>query len=123
MVISPTIKNYRGNVNFALMSLPKNHTISKIVAKAVVRIVVLLIALPVIAYFTSPPIMAQRVSFPNLWAVAAPLLLLLTFVVLLTLVLRHKYGKIEYNWLLTLSGLFVCLYLVLFYVKVLHIFH
>src|SRR5690606_41859608 len=68
-------------------------------------------------------IMAQRVSFPNLWAVAAPLLLLLTFVVLLTLVLRHKYGKIEYNWLLTLSGLFVCLYLVLFYVKVLHIFH
>ncbi|MFD1769390.1 hypothetical protein [Sphingobacterium suaedae] len=104
------------------MSPSKNHTISKIVAKAVFRITIILLALPIIIYFTNSAIMSKQVSFSSPWAIAAPLLLLLTFLVLLVVVLKNRYTKIEYNWLLTLSGLFVCLYLILFYTRVLSIF-
>ncbi len=103
------------------MTSSKNHTISKIAAKAIVRITVILIALPIILYFTRPESMASRVSFPNPWSLVAPLLLLLSFVALLVVVLRNKYSKMEYNWLLILSGIFVCLYLFLFYTRVLQI--
>lgn|SRR5690606_30800411 len=104
------------------MSLSKNHTISKIVAKAVLRITVILIAFPIILYFTNPEMLSQRVFFPNRWAIICPILLLLVFVVLLIPVLRDKYTKMEYNWLFSLTGVFVCLYLVLFYTRVLSIF-
>lgn len=104
------------------MSLSKNHTISKIIAKAVLRITVILIAFPVIVYFTNPEIMSQRIFFPHRWSVVFPILLLLIFVALLIPVLREKYTKIEYNWLFSLTGIFVCLYLVLFYIRILSIF-
>lgn len=103
------------------MSLPKNHTISKIVAKAVLRIAVILIAFPVIIYFTSPEILSQRVVFPNHWAILFPVLLLLIFIILLIPVLRDKYTNIAYNWFFSLTGIFVCLYLILFYTRVLSI--
>lgn len=104
------------------MTSSKNHTISKIVAKAILRITVILIALPIILYFTRPDAMASKISFPSLWSIAAPVLLIMSFIAILILVLRNKYEKLEYNWLLTLSGVFVCLYLVLFYTRVLAMF-
>lgn len=104
------------------MSLSKNHTISKMIAKAVLRITVILIAFPIIVYFTNPEVMAQRVFFPHRWAVVFPILLLLVFVALLITVLRDKYTKIEYNWFFSLTGIFVCIYLVSFYVRILSIF-
>lgn len=104
------------------MTLSKNHTISKIVAKAVLRITIILIALPIILYFTRPEAMATAVSFPSAWSLAAPILLMLCFLALLILVLRDKYSSSEYNWLLVLSGVFLCLYLVMFYSRVLSIF-
>ncbi len=103
------------------MNLSKNHTISKIVAKAVLRITIILIAFPIIVYFTNTEVMSQQVFFPHRWAVIAPVLLLLIFTALLILVLRDKYTKIEYNWLFSLTGVFVCLYLVLFYTRILSI--
>lgn len=103
------------------MTSSKNHTISKIAAKAIVRVTVILIALPIILYFTRPEAMASQVSFPNPWSIVAPVLLLMSFVALLIVVLRNKYSKMEYNWLLILSGIFVCLYLFLFYTRVLQI--
>ncbi|GHE38154.1 hypothetical protein [Sphingobacterium griseoflavum] len=105
------------------MTSSKNHTISKIAAKAVLRIVVILIALPVILYFTHPKSMASQVSFTNVWSIVAPILLLLSFLVLLITVLREKYAKLEWNWLLALSGIFLCLYLIMFSIKVLSIFN
>ncbi|TDS14058.1 hypothetical protein [Sphingobacterium paludis] len=104
------------------MTSSKNHTISKIVAKAILRITVILIALPIILYFTRPDAMASQISFPNPWSIAAPVLLILSFIAILIMVLRNKYTKLEYNWLLTLSGVFVCLYLILFYTRVLAMF-
>ncbi len=104
------------------MSLSKNHTISKIIAKAIVRITIILIALPIILYFTKPEAMAQSLSFTTSIAIIAPVLLLLCFVILLVFVLKHKYNKMEYNWLLVLTGFFVCAYLILFYTRILLIF-
>ncbi|WDF69375.1 hypothetical protein PQ465_03080 [Sphingobacterium oryzagri] len=105
------------------MTPSKNHTISKIVAKAVLRITIILIALPIIVYFTRPEAMATAVSFPNPWSIVAPVLLMLCFVALLIVVLRTKYQSLEYNWLFVLSGIFICLYLVMFYSRVLSIFN
>lgn len=104
------------------MSLSKNHTISKIIAKTVLRITVILIAFPIIIHFTNPEIMSQRIFFPHRWAVVFPVLLLFVFVALLIPVLRQKYTKIEYNWLFSLTGIFVCLYLALLYIRILSIF-
>ncbi|PRD51261.1 hypothetical protein C5749_17715 [Sphingobacterium gobiense] len=103
------------------MDSPKNHTISKIVAKAILRITIILIAFPIVVYFTNPEVMSQRVFFPHRWAVLFPVLLLLVFIALLIPVLKDRYTKIEYNWLFSLTGIFVCLYLILFYTRILSI--
>lgn len=101
------------------MSSPKNHTISKIAAKAVLRVAVVLIAFPIIVYFTNPEIMSQQIFFPHRWAIVFPLLLLIVFIAFLIPVLRDKYANPAYNWLFSLTGVFVCLYLVLFYTRIL----
>lgn len=112
----------RGNiVTLPFMNSTKNHTTSKIVAKAILRITIILIAFPIILYFTKPEILSQQVYFPHPWALAAPILLVLCFVALLILVLRDRYTKIEYNWLFSLNGIFICLYLVLLYMRILSI--
>lgn len=103
------------------MGSSKNHTISKIVAKAILRITIILIVFPVIIYFTNPELMSQQIFFPNRWAFIFPILLLLIFTILLIPVLREKYGRMEYNWLFSLTGIFVCLYLMLFYTRILAI--
>ncbi|PRD46739.1 hypothetical protein C5745_14135 [Sphingobacterium haloxyli] len=103
------------------MNSSKNHTISKIIAKAILRITVILIAFPIIVYFTNPEIMSQQIFFPHRWAVLFPILLVLVFIALLIPVLKDRYTKIEYNWLFSLTGIFVCLYLVLFYTRILSI--
>ncbi len=103
------------------MSSSKNHTISKIVAKAMLRITIILIAFPIIVYFTNPEVMSQRIFFPHRWAFIFPILLLLVFIAFLIPVLRATYTKTEYNWLFSLTGIFVCLYLVLFYTRILSI--
>lgn len=101
----------------------KNHTISKIAAKAVLRIIIILLAFPVIMYFTNREMMPEQLSFPSKWAAFPPILLLLLFVGLLIMVLRSQYKQTDYNWLLTLNGLFLGLYLVLLYAKILPIFN
>ncbi len=103
------------------MSESKNHTISKIVAKAILRLTVIIIAAPIIIYFTNSNAMKSDISFPSPWSIISPILLLLTFVALLIAVLKNKYMRIDLNWLMTLSGVFTCLYLILFYVRVLGI--
>ena len=103
------------------MSPSKNHTISKIVAKAVLRVTIILITFPIIIYFTNPELLSQRVHFPNAFAIISPFLLLLIFVALLILVLRNKHADITLNWLFSLCGIFFCLYLVLFYTRILFV--
>lgn len=104
------------------MSVSKNHTISKIVAKAILRITVVLISFLVIIHFTNREIMSQQIFFLHRWSLIFPILLFLIFVAFLIPVLREKYMKIEYNWLFSLTGIFVCLYLVLLSTRILSIF-
>lgn len=101
----------------------KNHTISKIAAKAVLRITIIVMAFPIIMYFTNRKMMPEQISFPTKWAVVPPIMLLLLFVALLIMVLKNHYKQTDFNWLLTLNGLFLCLYLVLLYVRVLPLFN
>lgn len=76
------------------MNASKNHTISKFVAKAALRVVIVLMALPVFMYFTKKESMLQHIVFPNKIALLAPLLLLVLFTGLLILMLRNKYEKL-----------------------------
>lgn len=96
----------------------KSHTISKIAAKTAVRLTIVLIVLPIFIYFTKPEVMASSVRFPHPWAIAFPILLLLAFAALLFQVLKDKYSKTDFNWLLTLSGVVLSLYLILFYGRI-----
>lgn len=105
------------------MSQSKNHTISKIVAKAVLRLTVIIIAAPIVIYFTDADALESKVSFPSVWSIISPILLLLSFVALLVAVLKNKYERIELNWLMTLAGIFTCLYLIIFYTRVLGMFN
>src|SRR5690606_22105559 len=103
------------------MGASKNHTISRIVAKAILRITIILIVFPVVIYLTNVVLISQHIFFPNRWSFIFPILLLLIFTILLIPVLREKYGRMEYNWLFSLTGIFVCLYLMLFYTRILAI--
>ena len=85
------------------------------------RLTIILMAFPIIIYLAKPGLMPAQVYFSHSWTLLAPVLLLLIFVILLFLILRHRYTKIEYNWLFTLSALFICVYLILFYIRLLSI--
>lgn len=101
------------------MNVPKNHTISKFAAKAAIRLILIVMATPVLLYFTqSKKEVLGQVSFPNKLALIAPILLLFTFTGLLIAVLKNKYLRIDLNWLFVLCSAFLMLYLVLLYIRI-----
>ncbi len=101
------------------MNASKNHTTSKFTAKAVLRLILILMLAPVFFYLSQDKAqLLGHVVFPNKLALIAPLMLLLIFVVLLILVLKNKYQKIDLNWLFVLNGIFLILYLILLFTRI-----
>ena len=105
------------------MTIPsKNHTISKFIAKLLVRLFILLLL------FAFAPFILQdhtRVSLAqtylyldNKWAFIFPGILFLSFIVLLALTLRHKYQLVDLNWLLSLNAAMLIGYVILLYVRI-----
>ncbi len=95
----------------------KNHTISKIVAKTFLRLLIITLAFSVYLFFSDKN-MNMTLHFTNEWVLIFPLLLFLTVFTLLIYVLKNKYALIELNWLFSLATAFFCIYLILLYTRI-----
>lgn len=100
----------------------KNHTTSKIIAKALVRVFLLVLILGFTPLFMGEE-MANSLSsvylyITNRWALVFPALLLLIFIVLLILALRQKYSKVDINWMLSLNAILLIVYLGMLYSRI-----
>lgn len=96
----------------------KNHTISKIVAKTLVRILIIILAFSLYLYFSKGEQMATTLQFANITAMIAPILLFAVVFVLLFLVVKNKFAHIDINWFFSLSCLFFIVYLILLYSRI-----
>lgn len=100
--------------------ISKNHTISMIVAKSILRLFFVLLVIILAFYVTQDQSRLETTSvfFRNKWVIAFPILLFLAFVTLLIAVLRTKYKRTELNWLFSLNGLFVLGYILLLFSRI-----
>ena len=100
----------------------KNHTISKIIAKTLLRLFIILLAFPTYPLFLGQEAKAKlsqiSLAFTNKVAFIAPILLFCFIVGLMIAVLKHKYNRIDLNWLFSLATIFGILYLILLYSRI-----
>jgi len=104
------------------MTIPsKNHTISKFIAKLLVRLFMLLLLLAfaptLLENKTSRSLGSTFVYIENKWAFIFPGLLFFCFLVLLVLTLRQKYRHTDLNWMLSLNTGLLIVYLIMLYAK------
>ncbi|MFD2597876.1 hypothetical protein ACFSQ3_02845 [Sphingobacterium corticis] len=93
----------------------KNHTTSKIVAKSILRLFFVLFVMLIAFYVTQDSEKLSQINlyFTNKWFLAFPILLFIIFVGLLILVLKNKYERVEFNWLMALNGGFLIAYVLM----------
>jgi len=100
----------------------KNHTTSKIVARLAVRLFLILLFVSVAPFLVdsgaSDRLEHTYLYVVNKWALIFPALLFLSFLGLLILTLKHKYSKVDLNWMLALNTALLIIYVVLLYVRV-----
>lgn len=96
----------------------KNHTISKVVAKTLVRLLIIILAFSIYLYFAKGDQMATNLQFDSMWSLTFPILLFVIVFTLLFLILKHKFVHSDVNWLFSLSCLFFILYLILLYSRI-----
>ncbi|MDM1295581.1 hypothetical protein HX021_14920 [Sphingobacterium sp. N143] len=100
----------------------KNHTISKIIAKTLLRLFIILLAFATYPLFkgqeATTKINQISLAFTNKVALIAPILLFCFIVGLMIAMLKHKYNRIDLNWLFSLATIFGILYLILLYARI-----
>lgn len=94
----------------------KNHTISKIVAKTFLKLLITTLALSLFFIFNAKDL-NNTIYFSEAWLMIFPLLLFTIVFILLIIVLKNKYALAEMNWLFSLSTAFFCIYVILLYAK------
>ncbi len=104
------------------MTFPsKNHTISKFVAKLLVRLFMLVLAFAfapaILENKTVRPLSETVVYIQNKWAFIFPGILFLSFLTLLILTLRQKYQKADLNWMLSLNTGLLIAYVIMLYAR------
>ncbi|PVH24925.1 hypothetical protein [Sphingobacterium corticibacter] len=101
-------------------SSSKNHTTSKIVAKSILRLFFVLFVMLLAFYVTQDASKLSGINlyFTNKWVLLFPITLFLLYVTLLILVLKNKYEREEYNWLMSLSGGFLIAYTLLLFARI-----
>lgn len=99
----------------------KNYTTSKIVAKTCLRLLAIVLAFSLFILFSKGDNQAA-LYFVNKWAILFPILLFILTSTLLIFVLKNKYLNIEYNWLFSLSSIFMCIYLIMLYSRIFETF-
>jgi len=98
----------------------KNHTISKIVAKAILRIVMIILIIGIAYSFSKDANLLKNISlyFPHKWAIFAPISLFIIFIILMLMMLREKYKRTDFNWLFSLAGGFLVIYLMMLFSRI-----
>lgn len=96
----------------------KNHTISKIVARTCVRVLVILLAFSLYILYNYSDSASQTLHFQNYWSIIAPLVLFFTVITLMILTLRFKYSKTDLNWLFSFACVFFAVYLSMLYSRI-----
>lgn len=100
----------------------KNHTISKTIAKTLLRLFIILLAFSTYPFFMGQESQAKinqiSLSYTNKTAFIAPILLFCFIVGLMIAVLKHKYNRFDLNWLFSLATIFGILYLILLYSRI-----
>lgn len=99
------------------MKYSKNRSISKKIAKTLLRLSIIIIALP-IAYFLlnqNDTLYHASVYFPYKWALLFPIALFFIYVALMIEMLKNKYNKIEINGLFSVSAAILTIYLLMLY--------
>ncbi|WP_394677306.1 hypothetical protein [uncultured Sphingobacterium sp.] len=100
----------------------KNHTISKIIAKTLLRLFIILLAFASYPLFLGQEAKSKlnqiSLAFTNKIALIAPVLLFCFIIGLMIAVLKHKYNRIDLNWLFSLATIFGILYLILLYSRI-----
>ncbi len=88
----------------------KNHTISKIIAKTLLRLFIILLAFASYPLFLGQEAKSKlnqiSLAFTNKIALIAPILLFCFIIGLMIAVLKHKYNRIDLNWLFSLATIF-----------------
>lgn len=98
----------------------KNHTISKILAKALLRLILIILIIGIVFTFNKDAKLLHNISlyFPQKWAIFAPILLFAIYIILMFTMLKEKYQRTDINWLFNLSGIFLIIYLLLLYTRI-----
>ncbi len=100
----------------------KNHTTSKIIAKTLMRLFIILLAFAAYPLFLGQEAKAKlghiSLAFTHKAALVAPVLLFCFILGLMIAVLKHKYNRIDLNWLFSLATIFGILYLILLYSRI-----
>ncbi len=100
----------------------QKQSISKLIAKVLLRVFLIILALsavPLLNNKNNNQLDQMHLQFANSYAFIFPILLFVIFVVLLIVMLKHKYNKIDINWLFSLNAAFLIIYLLLLYSRIL----
>lgn len=105
-----------------IIPMSKNHSMSKLVAKLLLRFLLITLLLSVVPFFadnnTAGSLEQVYLYMPNKWALIFPVLLFLSFLALMILVLQHKYSKTDLNWMFSLNAGLLIVYLLMLYVRI-----
>src|SRR5690606_25296678 len=96
----------------------KNHTISKIVARTCVRVLVILLAFSLSILCNYSDSASQTPHFPHYRSILAPLALFFTVITLMILTLRFKYSNTDLSWLFSFACVFFAVYLIMLYSRI-----
>lgn len=99
---------------------PKNHTISVIAAKTILRLMLVFLVMVLAFYLVKDQQKLQRASlyFENKWMLVFPALLFVSFIALLIKILSSKYRHVDINWLFVLNGGLLLVYLGLLFSRI-----
>lgn len=103
----------------------KNHTTSKLVAKVLLRLFIIILGLAAFPFLSgkSQQLDKSYVYFEHKWFLVFPFLLFTIFVILLITMLKEKYKKTDINWLFSLSALMLIGYLIMLYTRIYPMFN
>ncbi|EHQ25644.1 hypothetical protein [Mucilaginibacter paludis] len=99
--------------------------ISRIAAKVMVRLLLFLVLLALVPFFTGNTMNQQLheiyIMTNNKWILIFPILLLIGFITLLITCTVQKYTKPDINWLLVLNSVMLIAYGISIYIRLSHL--
>jgi quinol-cytochrome oxidoreductase complex cytochrome b subunit len=94
--------------------------LSQIAAKLVVRLFFILLLIALIPFFKGDTTQLQHIYIApkNVWTLAFPIILIVSFIILLVVCARQKYSKQDLNWLLVVNTVVLITYAITLYIRV-----